>query len=180
MSRQAEIAKYPVAYVHSSYRMGQARHAAAARDLAGLQGSLLDVGCGRGEVLRLAMDMGMSPVNGTEVVPSLLGPGVIYAEVHELPFPNCSYDHVTCFDVLEHLVREDTELALLELARVARKTVTLTVADYPHVFQGVDLHVNRRPYHEWQQLLTRLFGHLLRPLGPAGASQAWRIELPGA
>jgi ubiquinone/menaquinone biosynthesis C-methylase UbiE len=180
MSRQTEIAKYSTAYVHSSYRMGQARYTAALRDLTGLQGSLLDVGCGRGEVLRLALDMGMHPVSGTEVVPSLLGPGVVYAEAHQLPFPDGSVDHVTCFDVLEHLVREDTEIALLELARVARKTVTVTVADYPHVFQGVDLHVNRRPYPEWQRLLESLFAHLLRPLGPAGASQAWRIQLPGA
>jgi ubiquinone/menaquinone biosynthesis C-methylase UbiE len=178
MNRAAEIAKYSVAYGHAEYKMGRARYEAAMRDLAGLTGSLLDVGCGRGEVLRLAQDMGLSPVNGTEVVPALMGPGIVYAEAHDLPFPDRSYDHVTCFDVLEHLTPDDTVPALRELERVARRTVTVTVADYPHVFRGVDLHVNRRPYREWQALLEQLFGARLKFMGAAGASESWRITRP--
>jgi ubiquinone/menaquinone biosynthesis C-methylase UbiE len=179
MTRKTEIDKYNEAYSHDEYRMGEARKWAALRDLQSLRGgSLLDVGCGRGEVLELARDLGFEPVQGTEVVPALLGEGVRYAEAHELPFADGAFDHVTCFDVLEHLLPEDTEAALRELARVAAKTVTITVADYPHVFRGVDLHVNRRSYPEWAQLLMQVFGHSrARCLGMAGASQAWRITL---
>jgi ubiquinone/menaquinone biosynthesis C-methylase UbiE len=178
MTRDAEIAKYAEAYRHDEYRMGEARKWAAIRDLQSLRGgALLDVGCGRGEVLELARSLDFGPVMGTEVVPELLGEDVRYAEAHALPFPDGAFDHVTCFDVLEHLVPEDTEAALAELARVAAKTVTITVADYPHVFRGVDLHVNRRTYPEWAGLLRQLFGARARCLGMAGASQAWRITL---
>lgn len=176
-ARAAEIAKYSVAYSHPEYRMGQARHEAALRDLKGLAGSLLDVGCGRGEVFAAARAFGLSPVLGTEVVPELLGPDVVYAEVHALPFAAGTFDHVTCLDVLEHLTPEDTTLGLCELARVGRKTLTLTVANYPHVFRGVDLHVNRRSYPEWAALFEEVFGERARCLGMAGASQSWRVDL---
>lgn len=177
MSRETEIAKYVEAYQHSEYGMGHARFLAAQRDLAGLKGSLLDVGCGRGEVLKLAREMGLAPVIGTEVVPGLLRDDVVYAEAHQLPFDDGSVDHVTCFDVLEHLTPEDTIPALKELARVARHTVTVTVADYPHVFNGVELHVNRRPYPEWHALLCKAFGRSVQELGPASASRAYRVHL---
>lgn len=181
MSREEEIAKYVDAYRHSHYGMGAARLQAARRDLAGLTGSLLDVGCGRGEVLKLARECGLSPVKGTEVVPELLrGDEVIYAQAHALPFEAGSFDHVTCFDVLEHLTPEDTVPALKELARVARHTVTVTVADYPHVFNGVDLHVNRRSYPEWLALLRKTFGDSVQELGAAGASRSYRVHLTDA
>lgn len=176
-ARAAEIAKYSVAYSHAEYRMGQARHEAALRDLKGLTGSLLDVGCGRGEVLAAAREFGLSPVLGTEVVPALLGTDTVYAEVHALPFAAGTFDHVTCFDVLEHLTPEDTVPALHELERVGLRTLTLTVANYPHVFRGVDLHVNRRNYPEWTALFGEVFGVRARCLGMAGASQSWRVDL---
>lgn len=178
-ARTAEIAKYPTVYADPAYRMGDARRAAAERELHGLTGSLLDVGCGRGEVLEIARRQGLGPVKGTEVVPALVGGDVVRAEAHALPFPDDAFDHVTCFDVLEHLTPADTEPVLRELARVARKTITVTAADYPHEWGGVDLHVNRRPYEEWDRLLRANFADV-QQLGAAGASRCWRVFLqPG-
>ncbi len=91
-----------------------------------LPGGLLDVGCGRGEVLELARIAGMDPVAGVE------GPHVSVTEGPEsafhvehldietapLPFEDASFDFVTCLEVLEHLY--DPFRVLGELCRVLR------------------------------------------------------------
>lgn len=175
--RAAEIAKYPVAYLDDVYRMGSDRLAAVRAELAGLTGSLLDVGTGRGETLEIARKFGLSPVTGTEVVPALLRAGVVYAEAHALPFPDGHFDTVTCFDVLEHLVAADTEAALAELRRVARRLVIVSAADFSHVVDGVQLHPNRRPYDEWDALIRRHIGGAVTRLGRFGCAEGWRIDV---
>ena len=173
--RSAEIAKYPIAYRDPGYGMGEARRDAIGRLLAGRRGSLLDVGTGRGETLRLALALGFDHATGTEVVPELLGQGVVYAEAHDLPFADRSFDVVTCFDVLEHLLPEDHMAALAELRRVSRREVIVTAADYSHVFDGVELHVGRRSYDEWDALIRPL-GRVER-LGWCGSAEGWRVIL---
>lgn len=175
-TRRAEIAKYEGAYRHPDYRMGGARLERAREELAGLTGSLLDVGCGRGEVLELARELGLAPLVGTEVVAELLGADVIYAEAHALPWPGPTFDTVTCFDVLEHLLPADTVPALVNLRRVARRRIVLTVADYAHSYRGVELHVNRRSYDEWQDLFAGIFATwTLERRADAGCSATFRL-----
>lgn len=174
--RSAEIAKYQAAYQIPEYRMGDARRAAVEAALAAIaRGSLLDVGAGRGEALRIASRLGFDPVAGTEVVPALLGAPVVYGEAHTLPFADDAFDVVTCFDVLEHLVPEDTQMALAELRRVARRTVLLSAADYSDVWCGMELHVNRRAYAEWRRLIEC---HVGRPASETwtGSSMLWLIH----
>ena len=68
--------------------------------LVGLSGSLLDVSCGRGELLGAAEGLGFKPVRGTEAVEYLCdGERVVRAEIHDLPFATASFDVVTCIDV---------------------------------------------------------------------------------
>lgn len=155
-ARAAEIAKYKVQYRHPGYRLGDARRAEIVRVLSGLptKGSLLDVGTGRGETLKMAARLGFEP-RGTEVVAYLLVPGVVeYAEAHNLPYADNSFDHVTCFDVLEHLVMDDIRPALLEFARVARHTVTVSAATKSHKINDVELHVSAMPFDAWHELIT--------------------------
>lgn len=154
-----EIAKYGDAYAHPDYRMGVGR-LAKAWQLANMlphRGSLLDVGTGRGEFMQTAKSLGYDPVMGTEVVPALFRTDeVVFALASALPWTSGSWDVVTCMDVLEHLPPEDTQDAVAEIGRVASKAVILSVADYPHVYRGVDLHVNRRQYNEWDELFRSL------------------------
>ena len=153
--RQAEFDKYKLAYSHSNYRMGNARRLSSMDALSGVdcRGSYLDVGTGRGEMLIIALDMGFRNVSGTEVISELLGTDVIYAPAHDLPYENDSFDVVTCFDVLEHILTEDTEIALEELARVAQHSLVVSAANYPSKSLGVELHVNQRPYEDWDKLI---------------------------
>lgn len=174
--RSAEIAKYVDAYKDPCYRMGPERHAAMSRALIGLSGSLLDVGCGRGELLELARAHGFAPVKGTEVVPELVGGDVMYGEAHALPFADASFDVVCCVDVLEHLTPADTVPVLKELRRVARQTLLLAAADYPAPWNGIELHVNLRPYSEWASLISEHVG----PAGDGretGTSMLWTVHI---
>lgn len=135
--------------------MGGGRQVQAKRLLAGLpmRGSLLDVATGRGELLTFARDAGYTPVRGTEIVPDLCNDDVTEAFAHDLPFADGSFDVVTCFDVLEHLLPDDTEKVIAELFRVARRATVLTIATYSHQENGVEYHVNLRSPAEWRALL---------------------------
>src|SRR5262245_25423186 len=86
-ARKREHEKYGRAYEIETYRMGGRRWHDAVRNLADLpcRGSYLDVGCGRGEMLIQAIQLGFLPVIGTEVVRYLTdGDRVRYAEAHAL------------------------------------------------------------------------------------------------
>lgn len=158
--REQEVAKYVRAYKRSDYRLGQRRAQHITEHLDRLpRGSFLDVSTGRGEVLAMAVQRGHSPVQGTEAVPYLCdGDRVIQALAHSLPFKDSAFDTVTMFDVMEHLLPEDTAAVCKELARVARHRVLLTVHNGPHRVDGMDLHINRRAsYEDWAVELQAAF-----------------------
>lgn len=179
-ARAAEIAKYSVQYQSNNYGMGDARKRAAQLELGELRGchSLLDVGCGRGEVLTMAETLGME-ARGVEVVEGLIHPPRIVAGLAwDLPFPDQSFDVVTMFDVMEHLLAEDSERVCRELARVASKHVLLTVANFSHRLDGVELHITRRPYQDWDADFRRWFSGTVewRP-NRDSISETWLVTL---
>lgn len=181
MDRISEQAKYPAAYRHDNYRMGQARFRDAMNDLGSLpcRGSYLDVGCGRREMLRYALSAGFHPVSGTEVVPDLIdGEIVVRAEAHDLPFGDRSFDVVSLFDVIEHLVSGDDWAACQEIRRVAKRHILLTANNKPSPLDGVELHINRRPYEQWDALFRDWFaGATVTRLEGQRFSETWRVDL---
>jgi SAM-dependent methyltransferase len=90
--------------------------------------SLLDAGCGEGEMLRrVILPAGARTVlldRNPESSAQLLG------SVEALPFAARSFDVVTCLEVLEHL--RDPRPAVEELRRVARSAVVLSVPYEPY------------------------------------------------
>lgn len=178
MTRAEEIAKYSITYRSGDYRMGKTRFADVIRVLKDLEkGSLLDVGTGRGETLTLAKDYGLNPRRGTEVVPFLLKPPVIvYAEAHALPFADGEFDHVTCFDVLEHLTRDDIEPALREFYRVAKKSVTVSASWKPHTYQDMQLHPSAMPAEDWHALILGTWGSGYRHGNAGKHSGCWQVK----
>jgi len=182
-ARTDEIAKYVECYKDPRYAMGTKRKAHVEWALSRIgDGSLLDVSTGRGETLVMARSMGFHPVHGTEAVPYLCNEHVTQALVHDLPFADDSFDTVTMFDVMEHLVPEDTEAACRELARVARKRVILTVCNQPSRFGGgkVPLHINlRKSYEAWHEELRGYFGGNVEWLPNKGSiSEMFEITWP--
>lgn len=182
-ARRREHEKYQRAYsLNPNYRMKRERMSDAVKDLSSIpmRGSYLDVSCGRGEMLDAALTLGFAPVMGTEIVPELIGGAVRYAEVHDLPFGDRSFDVVSMFDVIEHLLPGDDEAACAEMARVARRHILLTANNKPSFNKaGDDLHINKRPYEEWDVLFRNWFPGTVTWLrgNRHYVSAAWRIDL---
>ncbi len=182
--RIAEHAKYVKAYAIEGYRMHGSRLENAQQDIAELpmRGSLLDVGCGRGELLDYATERGFDPVQGTETVPALIdGERVVFAEGHALPFEDKSFDVVICNDVIEHVLQGDDELLCNELKRVARSHILITANNAPSIDHiGEELHINKRPYEEWDALFRKwFFPHRVSwiPTDHSHETERWRVDL---
>ena len=98
---------------------------------------LIDVGCGEGVVLR-HLDRNLTNVvavgldidgTGLRVAQSQNSVSLVQGSVYSLPFATASADLVLCCEVLEHL--EQPEQALVELSRVTRQWVLLSVPHEP-------------------------------------------------
>ena len=162
-ARQAEVFRYEHAYQNPNYRLGDRRRAHIEQHLKRIpRGSLLDVSTGRAETMMIARNLGHDPVVGTEAVSYLCnGRDIVQALAHDLPFKDSSFDTVTMFDVMEHLLPADTGPVCRELARVARRRVLLTVHNGSSKFggDGKELHINRREsYAAWLDELSDHFG----------------------
>lgn len=184
LARRAEINKYSLCYESTDYGMSARRMLPALGLLTELdfRGSYLDIGCGRGEMVDHARRIGFDPVRGVEVTRSLLDNdrGIIYGVAHALPVMDQSFDVVSLFDVIEHLIPEDTEQVLSELRRVARKAVIITTNNQSSVFKGMQLHVNIKSYPEWDVTIRSAFpGADVRwlPRGINAINETWLILL---
>jgi SAM-dependent methyltransferase len=96
--------------------------------------SVLDAGCGEGEMLRRGvLPAAVHPVC-LDVRPASLAeiaaPHRVCASVLSLPFADRSFDAVTCLEVLEHL--DNPAAAVGELARVARSAFVVSVPFEPY------------------------------------------------
>lgn len=103
-----------------------ADHEPELRDL-----TLLDYGCGRGETLKYASDLGMKPL-GLDVDPECVRVASEHGNALELDLNRAaeqvginSFDVVTCFHVLEHV--DNPKEVLTMLRRSARKYVLTAV-----------------------------------------------------
>lgn len=96
-------------------------------DLAGVQGRVLDVGCGGGNMPRAikhyrpdlevwGVDPSLKAIKAAPISPN--GTHYVAASGEELPFHDGFFDAVTMFDVLEHLT--DPERSLRDIQRVLR------------------------------------------------------------
>jgi len=150
---------YKEAYSNTDYRTGERRFNHSIKYIEKWDaGKLLDIGCGRGEILDFAATKGFE-VKGTEIVDDLIDNSrVVKGYSTELPFPDKEFDYVTCLDVIEHLLPENTYKTLFEIDRVASKSILLSIANYPSKFgSNIDLHINKKPYKEWDNIIRSVW-----------------------
>ncbi len=110
---------------------------------------VLDVGCGRGEILRhaarlgadaygidyapVAVSMSRRVIEGSETVaPGKTG--VALADAKKLPFPARYFDRVLMFDVVEHLHPWELDAALSEVHRVLKDDGLFIVHTAPNIW----------------------------------------------
>lgn len=91
-------------------------------------GRVLDVGCGDGAVTNVLA--AHHDVTGVDIAVAALAhvkAPTRVASAHDLPFGDRSFDAVVLAEVLEHLPQSTYERALREAARVAARTVVVSV-----------------------------------------------------
>jgi len=98
--------------------------------------SVLDVGCGSSPNLnhmsankRVGMDINVDALEFMKKH-SPEGTELVYGSVLDIPFPDDSFDCVTCIEVLEHLYPNEIDRALSEITRVARRNVVIATPNY--------------------------------------------------
>jgi len=109
---------------------------------------VLDVGCGRGEILRHCAGLGARAC-GVDYAPVAArmarrladveeerrdAVGVYLADAKRLPFPPASFDRVLMFDLVEHLHPWELDRALAEARRVLRPDGRLIIHTAPNVW----------------------------------------------
>jgi ubiquinone/menaquinone biosynthesis C-methylase UbiE len=104
--------------------------------------SVLDAGCGRGEVLLACARSGAAVAGidyseaaveiARETLAGVAGAEVVLGSVAELPWRDATFDRVLCADVVEHLDPDQAERALAEFRRVLRPGGLLLVHTAPN------------------------------------------------
>lgn len=173
-ARQFEVDKYVKAYQTPSYRMGRARMNAARQHLTELpiRGSLLDVGCGRGEMLDIANEVGFK-ANGIDPATFEMRDDISSGIATHLPCLDDSYDVVSTFDMMEHLLHSDHVPALEEMKRVAKYFVVIAAADFPHE----PYHISHMPNDQWEALFKTVFDNVERLPQYKSISRTWLCRL---
>lgn len=104
--------------------LGAGAMVARAKELTGGKGDLLDIGAGRGELLRAASEAGWSAVgiepsaSFAEYAAKYSGATVRSETLEQCNFPDASFDVVILSAVLEHLYNPDE--VIREIARILR------------------------------------------------------------
>jgi ubiquinone/menaquinone biosynthesis C-methylase UbiE len=99
---------------------------------------VLDVGCGRGEIVRHCARLGVRAY-GVDYAPVALrmarDAGDVYqANAKWLPFPAAFFDRVLMFDIVEHLYPRELEQAVVEARRVLRPDGRLIIHTAPNAW----------------------------------------------
>ncbi len=114
----------------------------------------VDFGCGRGHVVRALSKMGIK-TTGVDFAESLkdswgddtsfINGDVRTTELDEI------FDLVVCHDVLEHISKEDIDVALSNLEEHTGKYISLAIANHPDVWNGKELHLIQEGIDWWRK-----------------------------
>ena len=122
--------------------------------------SIIDVGCGKGQFPIWAKQNGVEKVYGIDFSAKFPKDtkGVVFFSgfAHSLPISDNEVEFVTSFDMMEHLVPDDTNLVLKEFDRVSSKGMIFSISYTPSkiVVNGKNLHPNIHTEDWWIQKLS--------------------------
>jgi ubiquinone/menaquinone biosynthesis C-methylase UbiE len=150
------------------------------------RGSLLDVGCGMGLLVRTLAARGID-AHGVDPAarPIEEGNRQLAGRFHSgsillLPFPDNSFDTVSSTDCLEHIAEADVPAALRELHRVARRFAFIQLATKPDRDGRWHLCVHDRTWWEAQFFNAGFRKHPLSQIAvpyEALENEHWQITL---
>lgn len=118
--------------------------------------TVIDIGCGNGYFLRRVAELGKYELHACDVMQHVdLGAGITYHQglIEALPFPDKSFDVVTCHHTIEHIT--NLQPAIAELKRIARKQIMIVTPRQRYYYYTLDEHVN---FFQMQGELENLIG----------------------
>lgn len=129
----------------------------------------LDVGCGRGELLKAAQAH-FDDVRGCDVSPAMLEhaapvPVVVQPDPGRLPFDDAEFDLVTAVCVFHHVEPADRPALLSEMRRVLRPDGLAMIIEHNPINPATRVIVSRTPVDRDAQLLS---AHVVRRLFTRG------------
>ena len=140
------------------------------RDILNLVGnsptSVLDVGCGDGIITNvLPNTMRVVGLDSSREALKHVGRETVHATAGQIPFENAAFDLVMANDLLEHLAPADLPRALVEIQRVAKRWILITVPFMESIPSGMTrcgacgciYHVNQHHRAFGVQELRQLF-----------------------
>ena len=147
--------------------------------------SVLDAGCGEGELLRrgiLGAAFSVVPLDRSrealaELRTYAAGCPLVCGSLLQLPFGPGTFDAALCLEVLEHL--DNPAVAVRELLRVTRRAVVLSVPYEPYFQMGNLLrgkylnHAGNHPEHVQHWNMRRFRGFI----EPLVGETPWRIQI---
>ncbi len=146
--------------------------------------SVLDVGCGNGffiNTLVKTFPQRFNRVVGLDTSEEALKHVVtekIHGSISNLPFDNESFDLVTVLEVLEHLPLEDFKKGIIELQRISRKSIIITVPNNQNLEISLtmcpmcncrfnpDYHVRSFNKNDLAMLFTKFIPIEIKGIGP--------------
>lgn len=107
---------------------------------------IVDVGCGRGELIALAAELGAERAVGVEYADSAVALAeqtisrrgvtgraqVLHADARSIPLADAIADGVTMLDVVEHLAPDELHEALVEVRRLLKPGGRLLIHTFPN------------------------------------------------
>jgi 2-polyprenyl-3-methyl-5-hydroxy-6-metoxy-1,4-benzoquinol methylase len=122
----------------------------------GVQGQILDAGCGRGSVLRYMLSNGVDAF-GVELSKSacdkyLQGVPHANADIISWAEQGYRYEGLVCTDVLEHIPPDQIHKVLASLAKLAPSGF-LGIANHSSIHEGHELHVIQKGRDWWVKQL---------------------------
>lgn len=135
-----ELEKYKKIYSNDEYSFyGHTNHGSEAYELISVMcpESIVDVGCGHNEFCIYFSQNEVKSVGVDFACPS----SNVIADAVNLPFKNKSFDILTSFDMLEHLLPKDISSVLDEFKRISKRYVfSISYVPSKILVEGENLH----------------------------------------
>jgi hypothetical protein len=113
---------------------------------------VLDLGCGRGHTVGALRKLGLAAEGIDQVA---IDPEMRVGDICR-PIPDIrSFRSVVCIDCIEHLTDHQVEGLFGNMQQVERQAFSIHNGSSNDT--GEELHVNRKPFREWEQIISKCF-----------------------